>query len=107
MISIVRESLYRDDKLFYMTYHVEINQPENVIEVIGINRPYPIYGEECEIMGYEDGEIEAVVRIKGDRMPSNLEFSRMLHQFLHENGFKWTSSLEQDILSEVVSVVTL
>lgn len=106
MISIVHES-NGYDKIFYMKYHVEINQPDNVIEVIGINRPCPIFGQDCEIMGYEDGEIEAVVRIKGDRMIPNADFSRMFHQFLIDNGFRWTSALEQDILSEVISVVTL
>ena len=89
------------DKVGFISYSVHLNAPDNCIETLMVNPPEPVYNSSAEIIGYEKGEIQAVIHITGTKLPTPRVFSLMFHEFLIREDILWASELEQDMLWEL------
>ena len=103
MITTVKQSgsLY-DDVGIDVNIITVTGQPETKMTMVKLADPEPIFDPDTGIIeDYEPGKAEVTIHIKGNKFPSNNEFSMVFHDFLHNNQLQWSPDVEQDMLWEV------
>jgi hypothetical protein len=103
MITTVKPvGAFPDNPGYDLFVNTKLNQPETVITMEVLAGPDPVYNLDTGLIeDYTPGSADVTIHIKGDKFPSNKEFSMAFHDFLHNNQLQWSPDVEQDMLWEV------